>query len=529
MENQVTKLKLNVTNIKSYLINSNKEMGKLRKDKKNLFSKLEKKRELRAEESRLETKNLGIGSGFSKVAGAITAPAKSIFDKILEFFGLIALGILVKNLPQIIDKINQFLNSDFFKSITSLLSTLAKGVDTLIDISLSSKDIEGKDIKKEKKDIEEANKKITDSSKKIEEKRSWYNDILSNLSKAPAMAPGSMYPVTIPKKEEEPQKRSTGGTITQEHKQNPAYKPPKSGPLKRAERGMTDGFTDFALSVDNIEEAVRRDEENVMAFAKMSEKFREWSSVGITTTGRPFMPPGSNGSGGGGGQLPRMAMIPGGGKVRGGAVVTDPYDPDYQDSGMDIALLDPNGGYGVGSIIQNPFSELTITDRGYQFANGRGFGYYVTGNAIIQGKTYELLVGHLDKIAVNKGDVLKAGDSIGTQGMSGSTTGPHVTTHINDLSGGGDPWSVLTSVADAWKNGKIVVTDATKKQSNGMVVTIPKVTKALNTSNNSGNQSLFIYAVQPVETFVPFPYAVPVKQSSSSSIQKPKLPEIWRP
>jgi hypothetical protein len=51
-----------------------------------------------------------------------------------------------------------------------------------------------------------------------------------------------------------------------------------------------------------------------MAFAKMSEKFREWSSVGITTTGRPFMPPGSNGSGGGGGQLPRMAMIPGGGK-----------------------------------------------------------------------------------------------------------------------------------------------------------------------------------------------------------------------
>ena len=45
MENQVTQLKLNVTNIKSYLINSNKELKKLRIDKKNLFSKLEKKRE----------------------------------------------------------------------------------------------------------------------------------------------------------------------------------------------------------------------------------------------------------------------------------------------------------------------------------------------------------------------------------------------------------------------------------------------------------------------------------------------------
>ena len=532
MENQVTKLKLNVTNIKSYLINSNKELGKLRKDKKNLFSKLEKKRELRAEENRLETKNLGIGSGFSKVAGAITAPAKSIFDKILEFFGLIALGVLVQKLPQIIEKINQFLDSDFFKSITSLLSTLAKGIDALIDISLSSKEIEGKNAKKEKKELEEANKKITDQSKKLEKEKSRYEDILSKLGKIPMtpMAPGSMFPTPPLKKEPKPQERSTGGTITQEHKQNPTYKPPKSGPLKRAERGMTDGFTDFSLSVNNIEEAVRRDEENVIAFAKMSEKFREWSSVGITTTGKPFMPPGQNGaaSSGGGGPFPKMAMIPGNGKVRGGAIITDPYDPDYQDSGMDIALSDASGNYDIGAIIQNPFSELTITDRGYQFSNGRGFGWYVTGNAIIQGKTYELLVGHLDQISVNKGDILKAGDSIGTQGMSGSTTGPHVTTHINDLSGGGDPWSVLRSVADSWQTGNIIQTDATKKQSNGMVVTIPKVTKALNTSNSSGNQSLFIYAVQPIESFVPFPYAVPIKQPSSSSIQKPKLPGIWR-
>ena len=81
MENQVTQLKLNVTNIKSYLINSNKQLGKLRKDKKNLFSRLEKKRELRAEENRLETVNK-IGSGFSKIANAIKAPAVSIFDKI---------------------------------------------------------------------------------------------------------------------------------------------------------------------------------------------------------------------------------------------------------------------------------------------------------------------------------------------------------------------------------------------------------------------------------------------------------------
>ena len=53
METQVNQLKLNVTNINSYLINSNKQLTKLRKDKKNLFGTLEKKKELRAEESAL--------------------------------------------------------------------------------------------------------------------------------------------------------------------------------------------------------------------------------------------------------------------------------------------------------------------------------------------------------------------------------------------------------------------------------------------------------------------------------------------
>ena len=45
MENQVTQLKLNVTNIKNSLFSSNKQLKKLKTDKKNLFFKLEKKKE----------------------------------------------------------------------------------------------------------------------------------------------------------------------------------------------------------------------------------------------------------------------------------------------------------------------------------------------------------------------------------------------------------------------------------------------------------------------------------------------------
>ena len=87
METQVNQLKLNVTNINSYLINSNNQLKKLRGDKKNLFTKLEKQKELREKESNVESRSLGIKSAFSKIVGAVSSPVKGIFDKILEYFG----------------------------------------------------------------------------------------------------------------------------------------------------------------------------------------------------------------------------------------------------------------------------------------------------------------------------------------------------------------------------------------------------------------------------------------------------------
>lgn len=532
METQVNQLKLNVTNINSYLIKSNKELKKLRGDKGRLFTKLEKQRELREKETNLESKGLGIGSGFSKIAGAVSSPVKGIFDKILEFFGIIALSILVQKLPQIIAKLEEFFDSGFFKSLVGVLNTLANGVGFLIDLTLSVTAGEIQKLDTESKNLKKNVDGLSEEAKKLEAKKGEYKKIQKDL-KVPMvpMAPGSMYPMMMPK----PKGYSSGGTVSNDkpndQQTKPAYTPAKSGVLRQSERNMNVGFGDYAKSVDSIAETVDRDEENLMAFAEMSRNFREWNSLVGVTTGRPSMPPGQNGSGGpnGGGPPPRMAMIPGNGKIRSGAVINDSYDPDGQHSGMDISLLDANGNNPRGMIIQNPFSELKITGSGYQFENGTGFGWYVTGNAIIQGKTYELLVGHLDNIAVNVGDVLNAGDSIGTQGMSGSTTGPHVTTHINDLSGGGDPWGVLNSVAESWKKGKIIQTDKTKKQNNGLLTTIPRNTKGLNTSNKGGNQSLFVYAVQPVEmmTYVPMPVPIEVP-SLDSTPSKPKVPSGWR-
>ena len=152
--------------------------------------------------------------------------------------------------------------------------------------------------------------------------------------------------------------------------------------------------------------------------------------------------------------------------IMGGAVVTQRNDPDAEQTGIDVALKNPEtGGFDVGAPIMNPFEELTITDSGFQGSGegetGRGYGKWVTGQALVDGKKYELLVAHLDTISVNKGDVIQGGDIIGTQGITGRATGPHVSTHINALDGG-NPQDILNRVEKSWVNGGEISTDAFK-------------------------------------------------------------------
>lgn len=149
--------------------------------------------------------------------------------------------------------------------------------------------------------------------------------------------------------------------------------------------------------------------------------------------------------------------------LKGGGYVTQRNDPDRQDTGIDIALKDSNGDYNTGAIIQNPFKSLEITSTGEQInPDGSGFGNYVTGTTFIDGKKYELLIGHLDTISVNKGQILGSGQTLGTQGTTGSATGPHVTTHINALDGG-NPQEILNNVENAWVNGVVVNSTLTPK------------------------------------------------------------------
>jgi len=142
---------------------------------------------------------------------------------------------------------------------------------------------------------------------------------------------------------------------------------------------------------------------------------------------------------------------------KGGATITQSNDPDNQHSGMDVALLDSSGGFNNGAKIPNPVDKLTITKAdGWNWNGTRGFGHYITGTFIGKdGKKYELLIGHLHKKSnLRVGQVLTRGQIIGLQGMSGSASGPHATTHVNSLDKGGDPWKVLRNeVVKPWQTG----------------------------------------------------------------------------
>jgi len=151
---QAQSLKLNVTNIHKFLVGSNKQLAKLKKDKQNLLFKYEKQAQRRKKESKIEAKDFGIGGGLKRVASAVSRPAMSFFDRIKEFFGVILLGLLINNLPKILAELKKFFNSGFIKGLRSFLSIIGKGFMAFVDITLSLPQSVRNAFDKTKNDIE---------------------------------------------------------------------------------------------------------------------------------------------------------------------------------------------------------------------------------------------------------------------------------------------------------------------------------------------------------------------------------------
>ena len=132
---QTNKLKLNVTNIKSSLISSNKKLKKLRSDKTSLIIRSRDQEEKLKKEKAIESPMEGLGK-FGRMVGGIARNIArgplSFFDKIKEFFGLILTGIIINNLPYIIDQIKGFFDRNKW---------LVEGTKFILSMSFSHKAI----------------------------------------------------------------------------------------------------------------------------------------------------------------------------------------------------------------------------------------------------------------------------------------------------------------------------------------------------------------------------------------------------
>jgi hypothetical protein len=124
---ELQKVKLNVKNIHSVLINANKKQEKLSSSITDLEKREEQKKKFEVKERRLE-------SPFSSSLDNIKKSVKpsgdegggNIFDKLFEFIGLLLAGILVNALPRIIEKGKEIIDgiTSFFAPIQSTFSLI---------------------------------------------------------------------------------------------------------------------------------------------------------------------------------------------------------------------------------------------------------------------------------------------------------------------------------------------------------------------------------------------------------------------
>ena len=124
-KSQVEQLKINVTNIHSFLVKSNKQYKKQEADTRRNETVQRSKVKFRGEERRLEKRSSPLAKSASIVKGAMQ-PAKSLFDKLMDFAGALLLGILVNALPAVVKKVEEIVDN-----IVNFLTPIQSGFNLI--------------------------------------------------------------------------------------------------------------------------------------------------------------------------------------------------------------------------------------------------------------------------------------------------------------------------------------------------------------------------------------------------------------
>ena len=145
---EVKKVKISANNINSFLVVSNAKLKRIRMDETNLFNKLQQQQKRKNKEKSIESKK-DINDSKKTRRGIIGKKTKSIWDKILNFFGIIGLGILIQTLPKVFENIKKFLKENEWlkQGIIFIFKTIAGAAMVLKNIY---EFFVGKDLNKDK-------------------------------------------------------------------------------------------------------------------------------------------------------------------------------------------------------------------------------------------------------------------------------------------------------------------------------------------------------------------------------------------
>ena len=272
---QVQQLRLNATNIKSVLIRSNTELRKIRLQKRDLVNAEIDREKKREKEKKLES---GIKSSLDKVKNAVFTGPMNIFDKIMEFAGILLLGILVNNLPTIISKLESFFkeNSAFINGVIQVIKFIGKGILSLSGLVSSLFSGEQNKISENRKKIDED---LSGIKQQLGDVNSKASKIREAINSKPKGSPTKPKPTGT--NSDGVTKRAKGGQIPARKPQttkstSPAFTAGETGRAKRA-RQTTNYFGTFNQAVKDSSENTITDQKNLDLFEKMANNFRKFS------------------------------------------------------------------------------------------------------------------------------------------------------------------------------------------------------------------------------------------------------------
>ena len=126
---EVKKLKITAINIRSVLTDKTKELGKLGDQKKILVRKQRLQAERAAAEKKIEEKG-GNKGPVASVLGNVGGMVMGIKDRVMNFFGYLLMGFVVKKLPDIISFLSSAYEriAPFVKVVWKVISTIAKAL-----------------------------------------------------------------------------------------------------------------------------------------------------------------------------------------------------------------------------------------------------------------------------------------------------------------------------------------------------------------------------------------------------------------